>query len=186
MKKKNRKGRFLMIAGLLLVAAALFLTAKNLLEERNAQQAAEAAVDALHATIPGYGAEADRVIVTDALGNAVEVGADASGNPVQADGSMPWPVDESGEPVPAVADVLRGTWIPWPTDASGKLLSNALDGSGAVLDWPMDASGAPLPWPVDADGLPLAEVTDASGRVYRWPESAVGMDADLADRAGFV
>ena len=42
MKKKNRKGRFLMIAGLLLVAAALFLTAKNLLEERNAQQAAEA------------------------------------------------------------------------------------------------------------------------------------------------
>ena len=41
MKNRNRKGRFLMIAGLLLVAAALFLTARNLLEEKSAQQASE-------------------------------------------------------------------------------------------------------------------------------------------------
>ena len=55
MKNRNRKGRFLMIAGLLLVAAALFLTARNLLEEKSAQQASEDVADVLHAAIPGYG-----------------------------------------------------------------------------------------------------------------------------------
>ncbi|MDO5324396.1 MAG: sortase [Clostridia bacterium] len=186
MKDKNRKGRFLMIAGLLLVAAALFLTAKNLLEEKSAQQAAENVADVLHAVIPGYGESGSGAIVTDALGNAVETAVDAAGNPVQADGITPWPVDESGEPVPAVADVLQGRWIPWPTDALGRLCASAMDGSGMELEWPTDASGAPMPWPLGEDGLPLAEVTDALGKVYRWPEEAVGLRADPAGLEGFV
>ena len=186
MKNRNRKGRFLMIAGLLLVAAALFLTARNLLEEKSAQQASEDVADVLHAAIPGYGESGGGAIVTDALGNAVETAVDTAGNPVQADGTTPWPVDESGEPVPAVADVLQGRWIPWPTDDSGRLSAAARDGSGAELEWPMDASGAPMSWPLGEDGLPLAEVTDALGKVYRWPEEAVGLRADPAGLEGFV
>ena len=68
-----------MIAGLLLVAAALFLTARNLLEEKSAQQASEDVADVLHAAIPGYGESGGGAIVTDALGNAVETAVDAAG-----------------------------------------------------------------------------------------------------------
>lgn len=186
MKQKNRKGRFLMIAGLLLIAAALFLTAKNLLEERGAQQAAKSVADTLQAAIPGYGGEMNGAVVMDALGNVVNTNVNSSGSPVLSDGVTDWPTDAEGEPVPAVYDVLQGGWVPWPTDDASRLCACTLDGGGRNIDWPMGADGAPLPWPLDADGLPVAEVADASGSVYRWPADAVGLSADLVGREGFA
>lgn len=186
MKKTNRKGRFLMLTGLLLLAAALFLAARNLLEEHAAEKAAGEVADALHAAIPGYGeANAGDASVMNAMGSVVETAADAAGNPVVPDGGA-WPRTADGELDLAIRDVLQGAWIPWPLDGAGNLLSLTLDGSGAEIDWPMDENGAPVPWPLDANGLPAASVTDAEGVAHVWPEGAVGLPAGLAEQEGFA
>jgi len=138
-----------MLAGLLLVAAALFLTAKNLQEQKQAENAAQAVLGQLSAQIPSQVPSEETLAVAGASGEEIAWPMDAQGNP------MPWPLGEDGKPCPVVEDA-SGVQFAWPqqetvdgrwhADASGAILPWVADGNGNLLPWPLDVGGSALSW----------------------------------------
>lgn len=182
-KRKNRKGGFLMFLGLLLIAAALFLTVRNILEQRHAEIAAGQVVSVLQEEISGhYDGDVRSEPVISVSGEKVEMPVSDAGTPVYIaeDGSESlWPVDAAGESLPAVQTV-DGRWIPWPVDEDGKMVAEPCDAAGAAVEWPRDVFGTPVAWPVDAQGLPVRQFEDPQGNVFSWPDEAVGLDAQIS------
>lgn len=177
-KRKNRKGGFLMFMGLLLIAAALLLTVRNIVEQRSAEIAANAVVDVLHAEIPSYnGASAPAEPIISVSGDVVDVPASSADDE--------WPTDNTGAAVPAV-QALDGSWQPWPVNESGEMATEPRDAAGAVIQWPVDAVGTPIAWPVDDAGMPAKRIVDAKGNVYIWPENAAGLDPQAAEGRGNI
>ena len=141
-----------MILGALLMAAALLLTAWNLLQDYSADQSAQAVLTALTAAMPEQEQEEPTALrITDADGNPVDWPMDETGAP------MPWTLDASGSPVSVMTDA-SGRSIAWPTDAGGQPLSvrsrrwTVL--AEGLLPWASDDDGMTIQWPVNADGRP--------------------------------
>ena len=156
-----RKGTPLMILGALLIAAALFLTARNLLEEQTAGSESSSVLAELVAAIP----EAEQAEAQSAL-----TITDSQGNPVD------WPLDETGAP------------MPWPVDDAGRPVAQVVDASGRTVEWPKDEAGNPAPWKggrwtVEARGL-LPWVTDEDGVTARWPLNLAGLLCTLEEIRG--
>lgn len=153
MKRRKRRGGGRMLAGLLMLAAALALTLWNVCAERRGEREAASELAALKAELP----RADVPAAADDTGAALDWPVDADGAPAA------WPVDADGMPVPSVVDAL-GRCIAWSgdSDAAGWTRS----ASGGLLPWLRDSAGNLIAWPADANGAPLswAELT------VRWHE----------------
>ena len=173
----------MMVLGLLLVAAALFLVVKNLREERAAEDIAGETLAALKQSIPeNANLSEPELRLTDARGNDVEWPLDAAGEP------LPWPVDVDGVPLPWVTDA-NGNAVYWPADAAGKplpaaasrnLLPRSAENAGNI-EWPQDADGALLPWVSDGGGYCVPWPVDDSGTKLGWAEIRAGWREFIRD-----
>lgn len=169
MKRNKRRGRKTMMFGLLLIAASMALTAYNLTEQKEADDASSAVLTQME--IPSAAStveeEASSLMLSDEAGRAVNWPLDQQGVPI------PWPV-EDGHPVPVVTDG-HGTQHAWkdvlvqePSDEADPVsgIETAVhpapeteawttDESGAILPWIRDEEGQTIPWPTDSDGVAL-------------------------------
>ena len=146
--KNKRRGMIMMLTGLLLVAAALFLAVSNLREQSAADASAQSVMGTLHARIP----DAEHPPLTFALPDGAEISwpADESGAP------EPWPVDANGLPLPEVQD-SAGNTHKWPLDASGAPVWDIF----CAEKWSRAENGALLPW-----------ISDGAGNIIPWPSAA--------------
>ena len=149
--KNKRMGSIMMITGLLLIAAALFLAVSNLREQAAADASAQSVMDELHTRIPD--AEHPRLAFSMPDGTPVSWAADETGAP------EPWPVDDNGMPVPEICDSAGDTHI-WPVDDAGlpewdayRAAKGARTIDGALLPWISDGGGNVIPWPSAAGEL---------------------------------
>lgn len=154
--KKRRWGKGLMLAGSLLVLAALLLTISNLWEENRAQRASAAVLAVLEESI-----EARRAQSASSAQETPQIDAQPELQMTDAQGRrVDWPTDAQGAP------------MPWPTDASGNPAAETTDALGAIHRW------ADLPaadWPAAPDGSLLPYVTDAQGCTMPWPTDDAGL-----------
>ncbi len=153
--RKGRAGKTMMIMGLLLMAAALFLACQNFWEERQGELAAASVMRQMHDLLPAD-QEPDGLTITDAVGT-----------------EMDWPMDAAGVP------------MTWPTDEEGIPAESVTDGQGRMFFWPKqtDAVGESVPvsgtaWRKDADGALLPFARDGKGRVFSWKKNADGQMLD--------
>ena len=160
--RTDRRGFFLMITGLLLIAAALFLTLSNLREESAADESARSVLDELSARIPAAGEPELRFVLPD--GSAVDWPVDADGEP------LAWPVDVAGLPLAQFTGADGRTYY-WPLNADGTPVWDV----SAAANWGHSADGGLLPW-----------IADNAGNVIPWPSTAVGETLTWAEvKAGW-
>lgn len=191
MRKNKRKGGFLMTMGLLLIAAALLLTLRNIREQRQADADAAAALSLMKTAMPQETDAPQTLVLTDEQGNPLDWPLDAQGEPI------PWPV-EDGVPAASVTDgegrtvywaQLRGeAWQtltdeePLPGDGevgtddgqTAAVLTDDAQTAGVQTDQAPAKQDALPDWTVDAQGALLPWIRDAAGRLTPWPMDGTG------------
>ena len=152
--RNKHKGNLLMLAGLLLIAAALFIAYTNVREEKMAEHSSEDVLmqlEAAEVTDAAAEEEATEVAVTDAEGWMIDWPMDSAGAP------MAWPMGDDGMPVGSVTDEA-GNEYTWPVDDEGAPVwsESWQPVNNALLPWVRDERGNVIAWPVDENGVPLA------------------------------
>jgi len=187
--KQRKKGGFMMLLGLLLMAAAFVYASKNLEEERMAGEEAASVISQLRAEatpvgdapvedLPVIETSEPQIVITDAYGEEMDWPMHADGRP------MTWPVDEQGEPYASVMDE-QGQIVLWTEETELQYTEWQQTEEGGVVPFLSDGEGHTVLWPGSETGE-LMSMDDMDEEWQAMLADTLERFGDYASRPNFV